>query len=63
MPTPLLLDYIYCKYSFNNIFAALIFYDIRNYNPVIVMIPKNKVSPGSRPPREIRTKTRFFKIF
>ena len=28
-------------------------YDISDHNPVFVVIPKNKVSPASRPPQEI----------
>ena len=54
METSSLLDHIYCNNSSNNIISGLIFYDKGDRNPVFVIIPKNKVSPASRP-RDIRT--------
>ena len=53
MQTPSLLDHIYCNNSTSNIISGSISYDISDHNPVFVMIPKNKVSPASRPPCEI----------
>ena len=53
MQTPSLLDHIYCNNSAGNIVSGSISYNISDHNPVFVMIPKNKVSPASRPPCEI----------
>ena len=53
MQTPSLLDHIYCNNSTSNIISGSISYDISDHNLVFVMIPKNKVSPTSRPPCEI----------
>ena len=53
MQTPLLLDHIYGNNCSKNIISGSISYDISDHNPVFVIIPKNKVSPASRPPQEI----------
>ena len=53
MQTTSLLDHIYCNNFASNTVSGSISYDISDYNPVFVMIPKNKVSPASRPPCEI----------
>ena len=62
MQTPSLLDHIYCNNCFKNIISGSISHNITDHKPVFAMIPKNKVSPTSRPPQEI-LKQDFSKFF
>ena len=53
MQTPSLLGHTYCNNCSKNITYGSMSYNIIDHNPVFVMMPKNKISPASRPPCEI----------